>query len=38
MPNSSFDMPYRGVAVYRSGRLVRRHPPLPGWTRGLPEL
>ena len=33
--NSSFDTPYRSVAVYRRGRLVSRHPPLPAWTRGL---
>ena len=34
--NSSFETPYRIVAVYRDGALVSRHPPLPGWTRGLP--
>ena len=34
--NSSFDTPYRIVAVYQHGRLVSRHPPLPAWTRGLP--
>jgi predicted ABC-type ATPase len=34
--NSSFDTPYRIVAVYRHGRLASRHPPLPAWTRGLP--
>ena len=36
--NSSYDEPYRPVAVYRDGRLITRHPPLPAWTRGLPEL
>jgi predicted ABC-type ATPase len=36
--NSSFDTPYRVVAVYSRGRLVSRHPPLPAWTRGLPGL
>jgi predicted ABC-type ATPase len=36
--NSSYDRPYRVVAVYRDGRLVSRHPPLPPWTRGLPGL
>ena len=36
--NSSFDTPYRAVAVYERGRLVSRHPPLPAWTRGLPGL
>lgn len=36
--NSSFDTPYRVVAVYRRGRLVSRHPPLPSWTRGVPNL
>lgn len=34
--NSSFDTPYRIVAVYARGRLVSRHPPMPAWTRGLP--
>lgn len=34
--NSSFESPYRIVAVYRRGALVSRHPPLPAWTRGLP--
>ena len=38
LDNSSYDTPYRVVAVYREGRLVSRHPPLPAWTRGLPEL
>lgn len=36
--NSSFDTPYRTVAVYQGGRLVSRHPPLPPWTRDLPGL
>lgn len=36
--NSSFDTPYRAVAVYREGRLASRHPPLPPWTAGLPGL
>ena len=36
--NSSFDAPYRVVAVYQHGRLTSRHPPLPAWTRGLPQL
>jgi predicted ABC-type ATPase len=34
--NSSFDTPYRIVAIYARGRLVSRHPPMPAWTRGLP--
>jgi predicted ABC-type ATPase len=38
LDNSSFDAPYRVVAVYRQGRLVSHHPPLPAWTRGLPGL
>jgi predicted ABC-type ATPase len=36
--NSSYDEPYRIVAVYRHGELVSRHLPLPAWTRGLPGL
>ena len=36
--NSSFDAPYRIVAVYHEGAVVSRHPPRPGWTRGLPGL
>jgi predicted ABC-type ATPase len=36
--NSSYDRPYRVLAVYARGRLVSRHPPLPAWTRGLPGL
>ena len=33
--NSSYDTPYRPVAVYRAGRLAEKRPPLPAWTRGL---
>ena len=36
--NSSADHPYRIVAVYAGGKVVSQHPPLPGWTRGLPGL
>ncbi|MBI4638742.1 MAG: zeta toxin family protein [Candidatus Rokubacteria bacterium] len=36
--NSSYDTPYRVVAVYRDGQLVSHHPPLPPWTEGLPGL
>jgi predicted ABC-type ATPase len=36
--NSSFDSPYRVVAIYRHGQLVSRHPPLPPWAQGLPGL
>jgi predicted ABC-type ATPase len=36
--NSSYDEPYRIVAVYRRGQLTSQHPPLPRWTRGLPGL
>jgi predicted ABC-type ATPase len=36
--NSSYDHPYRIVAVYRDGKVMSRHPPLPPWTRGLPRL
>ena len=36
--NSSFDAPYRVVAVYQGGTLVSQHPPLPPWTQGLPGL
>ena len=36
--NSSYDAPYRIVAVYQRGVLASRHPPLPGWTRDLPGL
>lgn len=38
LDNSSWDAPYRVVAVYRAGELVSRHPPLPSWTRGLSGL
>lgn len=36
--NSSFDRPYRIVAVYERGQLMSQHPPLPQWTRGLPGI
>ena len=36
--NTSDTDPYRLVAVYRQGHLVRRSPPMPGWTNGLPGL
>lgn len=36
--NSSYDTPYRVVAVYRDGRLVGRYAPLSAWTEGLPGL
>jgi predicted ABC-type ATPase len=36
--NSSYDFPYRPVAVYRDGKLAGRYPPLPPWTQGLPAL
>jgi len=36
--NSSYDSPYRPVAVYLGGRPASRHPPLPRWTEGLPGL
>ena len=36
--NSSYDRPYRIVAVYQRGRLVSQHPPLPAWTHGLSGL
>jgi predicted ABC-type ATPase len=38
LDNSSYDMPYRMVAVYQAGRLVTRHAPLPQWTAGLAGL
>jgi predicted ABC-type ATPase len=38
LDNSSYDMPYRVVAVYRGGQLVSQHPLLPEWMRGLPGL
>jgi predicted ABC-type ATPase len=34
--NSSFDEPYRLVAVYAHGELIGQYRPLPRWTRGLP--
>lgn len=36
--NSSYDRPYRIVAIYQRGRLVGAHPPLPPWTSGLPGV
>jgi predicted ABC-type ATPase len=36
--NSSYDEPYRLIALYERGKLVSRHPPLPSWTRRLPGL
>jgi predicted ABC-type ATPase len=33
--NSSFERPYRIVAVYQRGSLVSRHPPFLPWTHGL---
>lgn len=36
--NSSYDRPYRIVAVYRRGQLLSQYPPLPSWTHGLPGL
>ena len=36
--NSSFDAPFRSVAVYTRGRLVSHASPAPAWTRGLPGL
>ena len=36
--NSSADTPYRLVASYVRGALASRHPPIPGWAQGLPEL
>jgi predicted ABC-type ATPase len=38
LDNSSYDHPYRPVAVYRNGKLVGHYPPLPPWTQGLPGL
>jgi predicted ABC-type ATPase len=29
--NDDYDRPYRLVAVYESGKQVRRHPPVPKW-------
>ena len=36
--NSSYDEPYRIIAVYQQGHLVSQHPPLPPWAVGLPGL
>lgn len=36
--NSEPESPYRLVATYVDGRLASRHPPLPRWTEGLPDL
>lgn len=36
--NSSFDQPYRIVAVYQRGQLVSQHKPRPQWMAGLPGL
>jgi predicted ABC-type ATPase len=36
--NSSYDRPYRIVAVYREGRLASRHAPVPPWALELPGL
>lgn len=38
LDNSSYDVPYRVVAIYERGQLVSHHPPLPPWTHGLPGL
>ncbi len=38
LDNSSYDKPYRVVAVYQGGRLVSQHSPLLRWTRGFPGL
>lgn len=38
LDNSSYDVPYRVVAIYERGQLVSQHPPLPPWTHGLPGL
>ena len=38
LDNSSYDTPYRVVAVYREGQLVSQHPPVPDWTQRLPGL
>jgi predicted ABC-type ATPase len=34
--NSSYDEPYRIVALYERGTRVRQYPPLPRWMKGLP--
>lgn len=36
--NSSYDEPYRIVAVYQRGSLIERYPPFPRWVQGLPGL
>ncbi len=36
--NSSFDQPYRLIAVYNRGALVTEYPPLPRWAQNLPAL
>ncbi len=36
--NSSYDAPYRAVAVYEDGRLLTRQAPVPAWARRLPAL
>ena len=36
--NSTFEQPYRMVAVYQRGSVVSRHRPFPPWARGLPGL
>lgn len=38
LDNSSYDRPFRVVAVSAAGRLVSRHSPFPIWTEGLPGL
>ena len=38
LDNSSYDTPYRVVAVYRGSQLVSHHPPLPHWMQELPGL
>jgi predicted ABC-type ATPase len=38
LDNSSYDVPYRVVAIYERGQLVSQHRPLPPWTHGLPGL
>jgi predicted ABC-type ATPase len=36
LDNSSFQQPYRLIAVYSQGQLVSQNPPLPPWMHGLP--
>lgn len=36
--NSSYDEPYRIIAVYQQGHLVSQHQPPPPWAVGLPGL